>query len=52
MLVLLSFGFNWRIVKDCKNPFLDRDAYDSIFEQTIFLASDWTAKNPSIVTNK
>ena len=60
MRELLSFGCNWKTLKDWKNPFLaavylDRDAFDTMIPssgQTIFRASNWTAKNPSMVTKK
>ena len=51
VVVLLIIIINWRIVKDRKNPLLAifrqgyLQFYDSIFGQTIFRASDRTAKN-------
>ena len=50
-ILLIIIIINWRIVKDRKNPFLAifrqgcLQFYDSIFGQTIFRSSDWTAKN-------
>ena len=60
MGVLLSFGCNWKTVKDWKDPFLaavylDRDAFNTMIPysgQTIFRASNWRAKNPSMVIKK
>ena len=50
-LLIIIIIINWRIVKDRENPFLAifrqgcPQFYDFIFGQTIFLASDCTAKN-------
>ena len=51
LLLIIIIIINWRIVKDRENPFLAifrqgcPQFYDFIFGQTIFLASDCTAKN-------
>ena len=51
MIIIIIIIINCRIVKDRKNPFLAifrqgcLQFYDSIFGQTIFRSSDWTAKN-------
>ena len=51
IIIIIIIIINCRIVKDRKNPFLAifrqgcLQFYDSIFGQTIFRSSDWTAKN-------
>ena len=54
IIIIIIIVINWRIVKDWKNPclaiFRQRclQCYDSIFGQTIFRASDWTASYKQI----
>ena len=61
IIIIIIIIINWRKVKDWKNPclaiFRQRclQFYDSIFWQTIFRASNWTAKNKALArlqTNK
>ena len=61
IIIIIIIIINWRKVKDWKNPclaiFRQRCLrfYDSIFGQTIFRASNWTAKNKALArlqTNK
>ena len=61
IIIIIIIMNNWKIVKDWKNPCLAKFRqrclrfYDSIFGQTIFRASNWTAKNKALArlqTNK
>ena len=51
IIIIIIIIINWKIVKDSENPFLAifrqgfLQFYNSIFAQTIFRSSDWTAKN-------